>query len=80
MAHFGSARNVLRFRQGSAMKQESLNSQDTLCPRCAAEAKWILAGAEQETVQITCPDCGLFEIPSTEFEQAEFDISEPTEP
>jgi hypothetical protein len=30
-------------------------------------------------VEIICPDCGKFEVPRAEFEQAEFDIAQAEE-
>jgi len=52
------------------------NSPDTICVRCGAEATWRFADPAEEVVEITCPDCGRFEVSRVEFEQAEFDIAQ----
>ena len=49
-------------------------SPETLCVHCGAEANWRFADTEEQLVEIICPECGKFEVPRAEFEQAEFEI------
>jgi hypothetical protein len=55
------------------------NSPDTICVRCGAEANWHFVNEGKEMVEIVCGDCGRFELPRAEFEQAEFDITQAEE-
>jgi hypothetical protein len=57
------------------MNAEDLNSPDALCLRCGAEATWRFVDEAKQTIEVVCPDCGRFEVPRAEFEQAEFDIA-----
>lgn len=62
------------------MENEQLeNSTEALCPRCGAGANSTFIGDDQLVVEILCPDCGRFEIPRGEFEDAEFDIAQSDE-
>lgn len=54
--------------------------RDTVCTRCGAAAEWMFVDTEQTMVEVTCPDCGKFEMLRTEFDQAESEIVEPAEP
>jgi rubredoxin len=56
-----------------------LEPREALCPRCGADAKWSFADREKTVVEIVCPDCGRFELPRAEFDQAELDIATPDE-
>ncbi|HSP66869.1 MAG TPA: hypothetical protein VLN48_04035 [Bryobacteraceae bacterium] len=51
--------------------------RDVICARCGAEAEWIFVDNEKTTVEVTCPDCGKFEMLRTEFDQAESEIVGP---
>ncbi len=55
------------------------NSNEALCAHCGAQASWQFADEAKEKVEITCPDCGRYEVPRAEFEQAEFDIAQAEE-
>jgi len=55
------------------------DSPDTACPHCGAEANWRFVNEAKQSVEIVCPDCGRFEIPRAEFEEAEFDIAQADE-
>jgi endogenous inhibitor of DNA gyrase (YacG/DUF329 family) len=61
------------------MHDEQLESPDTLCPHCAADATWGYLDDTKEIVEIVCPECGRFEVPRAEFEAAEFDIAQAEE-
>lgn len=51
-----------------------LGQRDIICSRCGREAEWMFLDKEHTTVQVTCPDCGKFEMLRTEFDQAETEI------
>lgn len=57
------------------MTNEPLNSPDTLCSRCGAEAQWGFLDEARQFIEVVCPNCGRFELTAAEFEQAEFDIA-----
>jgi len=59
--------------------EKEQNSPETLCSRCGAEANWHFLDEEEQVVEVICPDCGRFEVPRAEFEQAEFDIAQAEE-
>jgi len=61
------------------MPDVQVNSPDTICVHCGSEANWRFLDETKQTVEIVCPDCGRFEIPRAEFEQAEFDIAQSEE-
>ena len=48
--------------------------RDTICSRCGVPAEWIFTDSEKTRVEVTCPDCGKFEMLRTEFDQAESEI------
>jgi predicted RNA-binding Zn-ribbon protein involved in translation (DUF1610 family) len=52
-------------------------SGETPCPRCGDEADWRFPDNDKRMVEITCPDCGTFELTRADFEKAESDIVEP---
>ena len=61
------------------MTNEPLNSPETVCTRCGADARCRFTNDERQTIEIVCPDCGRFELPVAEFEKAEFDIAQAEE-
>jgi transcription elongation factor Elf1 len=73
------ARRVPLDRRRTNVKDEQQESPNPLCPRCGAEANWHFLDETKEIVEIICPDCGRFELPRAEFEQAEFDIAQADE-
>lgn len=62
-----------------SMTKQSEESADTQCLRCGAEAEWRFIDEEQKTIEIICPECGRFNVPRLNFEQAQFDIIKPKE-
>ena len=54
-------------------------ARDGICPRCGGSAEWILADKDQTHVEVTCPDCGKFQMLRAEFDQVESEIVEPEE-
>lgn len=58
-----------------AMTNEQLNSPDTLCAKCGAEARWNFLDEAKQAVEVVCPNCGRIEMTVAEFEQAEFDTA-----
>jgi len=57
--------------------EEERSMQDGACPRCGADSAWEFSDAEQTLIEIVCPDCGRYEVPKAEFDQAQADIAEP---
>ncbi len=57
------------------MTNEQLNSPDTLCAKCGAEARWNFLDEAKQAVEVVCPNCGRIEMTVAEFEQAEFDTA-----
>ena len=51
-----------------------------VCTRCGADAEWSFTDSEQTQVEVSCPDCGKFEIPREEFDLAESEVVELEEP
>ena len=49
--------------------------REILCPRCRAEANWRYLDAAKDRVEVTCADCGVFDLPRVDFERAETDIA-----
>ena len=58
---------------------KALEPREAPCPRCAADAQWSYLDEAKTVVEITCPDCGRFELPREEFDQAASDITIPEE-
>jgi hypothetical protein len=46
-----------------------------LCPRCGGAAQYTYPRETQTQVQVTCPDCGSFNLAREEFDMAETDLS-----
>ena len=53
--------------------------RDIICVRCGSDAEWIFIDSEQTRVEVTCPDCGRFDMSRIELDQAESEIVEPAE-
>ena len=58
------------------MTDQERNSGDIPCTRCGQEASWRFLDDSKSLVEVTCPDCGRWEVPRAEFDQAEFEIVE----
>lgn len=61
------------------MNNQQQDSTETLCSHCGALADWRFIDEGKTTVQVVCPNCGKFQVPRAEFEQAEFDITDAEE-
>jgi endogenous inhibitor of DNA gyrase (YacG/DUF329 family) len=49
------------------------------CVHCGREAIWDFTNDQKNLIEVVCPDCGRYEIPSLDFEREEFEIVEPVE-
>jgi hypothetical protein len=54
-------------------------NQNGPCPRCGADASWVFADPERSQVQVSCPDCGRFEMERADFDQTRTEMAEPEE-
>lgn len=52
-------------------------SGEAPCPHCGDEAYWRYLDESKQVIEITCTDCGAFEVTRAGFDAAEFDIVEP---
>lgn len=41
------------------------------CPRCFVDAGWRFLDETKTQVEVTCPDCGRFQMPRIEFQEIE---------
>jgi len=48
--------------------------REGLCPRCGEIARWLLVDDAKSRVEITCPQCGTFQLSRREFDEAEEEI------
>jgi transcription elongation factor Elf1 len=56
--------------------EEQRSPRETACPHCGGEAKWSFLDDVETVVEVTCEDCGGFEMARAEFERLESDILE----
>lgn len=56
------------------MYEAETKERDTVCKRCGGEAIARFLDETQQVIEVTCPDCGRFEVPVSDFEQAESDV------
>lgn len=47
---------------------------ETLCPRCGNEAEWRYLAGLRDTVEISCPDCGITDLDRSDFQVIESGI------
>ena len=62
------------------MNGKEQNEHEGLCPHCGAAAEWSFLGPEKSQIEVTCPDCGRFEMTREEFDSAVSDNAEVNEP
>lgn len=62
------------------MNRHAVDAPETLCPHCGAEADCHFTDSNELFLKVICPDCGHFEIPRAEFEQAQADLAAAAEP
>jgi predicted RNA-binding Zn-ribbon protein involved in translation (DUF1610 family) len=58
------------------MNSKEPNQHEALCPNCGAEAQWWYVNSNKSRVQVTCPDCGSYEMDREEFDQQAIDSAE----
>ena len=51
--------------------------RDSPCPRCGGEAYWRFLDEAHTRVEVSCPDCGRFQMPRETFDEAASEIVEP---
>lgn len=54
--------------------------REVVCPRCREDAVGRYLDEDRKRLEVICPDCGVFELPVQEFEQAEADVTGVPEP
>jgi predicted RNA-binding Zn-ribbon protein involved in translation (DUF1610 family) len=59
---------------------EKRTRDETACPNCGALAAWGYSDSDETQVEVTCPDCGRIEMTRADFDCAEADIADPSEP
>jgi transcription elongation factor Elf1 len=52
------------------MHGKERDEHEALCPRCGAEAEWSYVDAEKNRIAVMCSNCGRYEMPREEFDQA----------
>jgi predicted nucleic acid-binding Zn-ribbon protein len=53
--------------------------REALCMHCGKEANWRFVDDGKNVIEVGCPDCGRFQVPSVDFERDEFEIVEAVE-
>ena len=62
------------------MSHKERDERDTPCPRCGADAEWSSIDPEGSSIEIMCPDCGVFEMSRADFDQFGAEFAEVNEP
>ena len=58
------------------MNAKERDEHETTCPRCGEEARWSFSDADKTRIELMCPDCGRFEMPREDFDQAAIEHAE----
>ena len=62
-----------------AVTDKERGPRETSCPRCGGEAHFRFLDEAHTRVEVSCPNCGQFQMPRETFDQAASDIIEPEE-
>jgi uncharacterized Zn finger protein len=52
------------------MDAKERDEHEISCPHCGAEAEWSFLNEEKTLIEVMCQDCGRFEMPREDFDQA----------
>ena len=53
--------------------------REAACIHCGKEAVWRFTDDRKYVIEVVCPDCGRYQVPSVDFEGEQFEIVEPVE-
>jgi endogenous inhibitor of DNA gyrase (YacG/DUF329 family) len=62
------------------MNDKNPGPREAPCPHCGTDAEWSFLDDANTQVEVVCPDCGRFEMPRADFDEAAADIAELNEP
>jgi uncharacterized OB-fold protein len=58
------------------MEAKEPDQFEVACPRCGGQAEWSFLDKEKALIAVMCQDCGRFQIPREEFDQAAVENAE----
>jgi uncharacterized Zn finger protein len=62
------------------MNAKERDEHEATCPRCGGEAEWSFLDEEKTRIEVMCQDCGRFEMPREDFDQAAIENAEINDP
>lgn len=74
--HDASGTHMLR---GVKTMHPELGPGEVSCPHCGSDAQWSFLDEAKSLVEVVCPECGRFEMPREDFDQAVSEIIGPNE-
>ena len=77
MPSFTSLAEVLIMWRNVPFTDKERGPRETPCPRCGGDAQFRFLDEGHARVEVSCPDCGRFEMARVKFDQAVADIVEP---
>jgi predicted RNA-binding Zn-ribbon protein involved in translation (DUF1610 family) len=65
--------------EGARFVEREEGVREGLCVHCGKDAIWRFLDENEDRIDVTCPDCGRYEIARPEFDHAQSEIPEPDE-